>query len=474
MINSSLSVKGRIKSVVIEKKCGKHSVMCIDFVPDKMEDISELDSFVSIGGTAEADLAGKLIMCGKINEVKGKITYSGAAVSVLAVSDSLESDKCRLSRIFQSPEKNYGDIFKIISDKVSFNVGDSKLSSEKTDKAVVQYNESDFEFACRIAREKDSRVFVIDNERGKGSVVIGDSINLSMNLESSDIISAERKISEYKEILNIEYRNYIELGTKVKFGSYEYVVTELQAEYVNDNDRFFMTLERNIQKAEENKNLLSVISLGKAKVVDNKDPDKLGRLQVEFLETEDAINDKKLWIQYVNTLTAGEGGVFFIPDQGEVVQIICQNGECYAYGCVREKAASDKINDTEKKSIMLYDRTLVAEDKKITFTAGEYIAQTDNEMFNVKNKDFDITMNKDSINVGNGKNRISIDKNSITIDVNRKGKITVTDSAVTIDSNEKGKAEFKGNTVDITAKGGKLDIDASSGVNIKTSKLDVK
>ena len=170
----------------------------------------------------------------------------------------------------------------------------------------------------------------------------------------------------------------------------------------------------------------------------------------------------------------GEGGVFFIPDQGEVVQIICQNGECYAYGCVREKAASDKINDTDKKSIMLYDRTLVAEDKKITFTAGEYIAQTDNEMFNVKNKDFDITMNKDSINVGNGKNRISIDNDSITIDINKKGKITVTDSAVTIDSNGKGKAEFKGNTVDITAKGGKLDIDASSGVNIKTSKLDVK
>ena len=55
MINSSLSVKGRIKSVVIEKKCGKHSVMCIDIIPDKMDDISELDSFVSIGSTAEAE-----------------------------------------------------------------------------------------------------------------------------------------------------------------------------------------------------------------------------------------------------------------------------------------------------------------------------------------------------------------------------------------------------------------------------------
>lgn len=474
MINSSLSVNGRVKAVSIEKKCGAHSVMCVDIIPDRMDDISELDTLVSVGSQIDADIDGELIMCGIVTKVTGKVTYSGAAVSVMAMSDSIESDKCRLSRIFQSPDKSFGDIMDKISGKLSFTVNKNELASENIREAVVQYNESDFEFALRAAEEKNVRVFVIDNERGKGSVVIGDSINAANTLESKDIISAEKSIDEYSELLDIECRRYIELGTKVRSRGNEYVVTGVKAERKDDTDRFFLKLERNIGKAEEDKAPLSIISLGKARVVDNKDPDSLGRLQVEFLETEDAMNDKRIWIQYINTLTAGEGGVFFIPDKDELVQVLCQNGKCFAYGCVREKAVSDKIGDTEKKSIMLYEKTLVADDEGVIFTAGDYTAQVNKDMLTVKDSDFDITLNKDGISAGNSKNRIAVTKDSIKADVNNKGSITVSDSAVALDSNGKGKAEFTGSGTELTVKGGKLDIDASSGVDIKTSKLDVK
>ena len=298
MINSSLSVNGRIRSITIEKECESHPSMQIEMIPDKMNDVSELENIARIGSSVEADIDGILVMCGKISQVSGKVSYKGAAVSVLVVSDSVESDTNRVSRVFQSPEKTWKDITDKISGKVAFTINRSDLSSEKAENIVIQYNESDFEFVCRLAQEHNARVFVNANEHSNSSAIIGDDIKKSISLENNDIISAERSFTEFSERLDIQCSKYVELGTKVSCLQNDYVVTALRTEQLYDDCKFFLRLERIIKPRKSDRQPLSVLSLGTATVTDNKDPDSLGRIQVAFNETEDSISDKKIWIQY--------------------------------------------------------------------------------------------------------------------------------------------------------------------------------
>ncbi len=481
MINSSLSVDGKITTVKIEKNCGNHSVMSIDIVPHSLDEIPKLLSFINIGDSIDADINGGLVMCGKIVSASGKITYSGAAVTVKAVSYSIESDIAKTSRVFQSPEKKYKDIFDKISDSISFKVNKDDIASKVEPEVIIQHNETDFAFANRIACDNKTRVFVCDCVREHSEIVIADDLNKTQKLENSDIISLKMDISAYAEVLEIEYREYIELGTKVTIENNEYVIIGLTAEYRDDNDRFFYRLERIIKPHEVDANILNVISLGTAKVTDNKDPDNLGRLQVSFTELEDALDDKKIWIQYVNTLTAKEGGVFFIPDVDELVQVLYQNGYCYAYGCKRQVAASEKINNTDNKSIMLYEKTLVIEDKKITLIAGDYTVEVNEDELFIKNQDYSMTMSKDSIVAGNSKNTVTIDKDKVEIDLNGKGTVTVKESFIAISANNKGKVEISDKDVSVSAgeskmklESKKLSVNASSSVDITTTKMNVK
>lgn len=179
---------------------------------------------------------------------------------------------------------------------------------------------------------------------------------------------------------------------------------------------------------------------------------------------EDALNDKKSWIQYINVFTATDGGIFFVLDVEEIVEVIFQNDKCFAYGCIREKAVAEKINNTDNKSVKIYDKTCVIEKDRISFDAWDYKGEiNENEIF-IKNKEYNITMKKDTITLGSYKNIITIDKNQIDSKVNGKAEIQITDKNV-VSSIGSGKATLTTNS---------LEINASSVVNVTTGKFNVK
>lgn len=464
MLKSSLSIKGRIREISIEKECGKHAVMHIAAIPGDLKSNRELFSFVKIDTAVEADIDGTLVMCGKVKNIEGQNTYSGAAVDVLIVSDSLESDTIKTSRVYQSPEKKYKDICNILSDDAKIEIKKDDLATQTVEDVVIQQNETDFQFANRIADENNTKLFVCSNERGNNRIIINDSLNKTYSLKENDIISAKIKITEYSELIEFEYKDYIELGTKVSYDNQEYVVVYLNAIYKDDNTRFYYKIERILREKEQSKNTINLISLGRAKITNNKDNENLGRVQVEFTELEDALNDKKSWIQYINVFTATDGGIFFVLDVEEIVEVIFQNDKCFAYGCIREKAVAEKINNTDNKSVKIYDKTCVIEKDRISFDAWDYKGEiNENEIF-IKNKEYNITMKKDTITLGSYKNIITIDKNQIDSKVNGKAEIQITDKNV-VSSIGSGKATLTTNS---------LEINASSVVNVTTGKFNVK
>ena len=70
-----------------------------------------------------------------------------------------------------------------------------------------------------------------------------------------------------------------------------------------------------------------VSSAQRAKVMDNQDPEKLGRIRVQFLwqEEQDA-NLMTPWIRIAHPYAGSEKGFFFIPEIGEEVMVDFENG----------------------------------------------------------------------------------------------------------------------------------------------------
>ena len=73
--------------------------------------------------------------------------------------------------------------------------------------------------------------------------------------------------------------------------------------------------------------LFPVMSPQRAKVMDNKDPKKLGRIRVQFLwQEEQDPNMMTPWIRIAQPYAGNEKGIFFIPEIDEEVMVDFENG----------------------------------------------------------------------------------------------------------------------------------------------------
>ena len=455
MISSSFKCRGRITETEVIKECGNHARTLITVIPDDMRNIDSMLSFAKIGENVEVSLDDSLIMCGTVYDISGAIKYTGAAVRLEVVSDSSEADTTKASRIYQSTKKNIQTIFDKLSNdryKITFK-GDT--SSKLIEDIVIQNNETDFEFVSRIAAYFDLKVFVCSDERGICNIIVSDALSNMIRLDEKKILAFSAEFDQYHEILDIEYSDYIELGTQVTLNGNNYVVVRVRAIRKDDNDRFFYRMENQKIAQNTNSHSTNLISVGKAKVTDNRDPENLGRIQVDFLDVEDILNDTKAWIKYINLFTANSGGIIMIPDIDEYVEVLCQNNECFAYGCVREQKISDKVNDPEDKSVLLFDRMLSNTKEALLFETEKYSAKlNDNEAY-FKNDNCCIRIKPDKFILENKSSVIQVGTDKLHIAVNDSGCIEVSDDSIlSRTSNSKfkldaSKAELKVNRFDV-------------------------
>lgn len=454
-MDSSVKCKGKVVSTEIIKECGEHTKALITVVPDDIKDINSLLSFAKIGEIVEVSLDDSLIMYGTIYNVSGSIKYTGAAVQLEVVSDSIESDTTKASRIFQSPQKTMQCIFdKLNNKKYKFSFNGNK-SSESVDEVLIQNNETDFEFVSRIASEYGLKVFDCSDERGVCNIIIAESLSKMIRLEEKNIISFLGEYNKHHEVFEIQYSEYIELGTKVNLNGNDYIVVQVRAIRKDDINSFFYRIEQIKSIWNSNSHPTNLISIGKAKVTDNKDPESLGRIQVDFLDVEDVLNDSKAWIKYINLYTAINGGTIMIPDIGEYVEVIYQNNECFAYGCVREQKIHEKVDNPGEKSIYLFDKLLTFRKDSIIFETEKYSAELNNTETYFQNDNCSIHMYPDHITLENKKSTVQIDTEKVHVCVNNNSCIDVTDKDIILQiSNSKfkidsHKAELKANRFDV-------------------------
>lgn len=185
-----------------------------------------------------------------------------------------------------------------------------------------------------------------------------------------------------------------------------------------------------------------------ARVLSTKDPDKLGRVQVEFVAADDKGSKLKFpWLRMVHPAASKKHGFFFLPDVGDDVVVLRGSGNAadgmMILGCVYTGTNKPTTPDADGKNDLAEIRT----------RSGAKLSFLDKS-------------GKESITLSTGDSKVSIllDKAG--------GKIVI-DGLKMVHISTKQKAVVEATEVSITGKS-KVTVEGSGGVTIKSSaKIDI-
>ena len=439
---SGLERVGILRKVKLDKQVNSHSSCKIEMLYTG-DNISELQRYIGTEITVEDDA--RRLMRGRIESITVNQSFSNSTVVFYVYSFSMEADKITYNRAFQDTKKNYSDIISCLkNDRVSFQIIERSLADEKKESIVFQHNCTDFEFAKKIASSKNFYLFIDDTSQ-KSSISICRSISgAKKQISDEQIVILDYCVTRYEEQYRITTRDYFDFGSVVTLNGYDYVIIGFSLFYEDHVEAYQYVLSRNMEEPQikfQNDTLI----LGRCKIVNNDDPEHLGRIQVSFLEYEDSLPDNKLWIPYTNNMTEGDCGVAFVPDVEEFVSVYYCNSHCYASGCIRDKEFNSQLYDVSVRSVFTRNVKISISDENIDINAFDYKIQID----------------KDNAVVQRDKNKISISSNEILIR-NDSSNILAENDVIKIISDKK--TQLKSN---------EINIDGSSKVTIKTSALDI-
>lgn len=471
----------------LKKERAKHSVC--HFKASVKDEIA--DKYLSmIGKTISVMLDNNMpIFSGIIQEISIERTYTSTFLDISLISLSSLIDEEEKIRIFQNPDKKYGDILsamRLALKKCELRLSD-KLKSIKYENIIVQNQETDFAFIRRLANYSRTNFWINDIDNNKCILYLDDTNgnNKEIVLTKDDILTSKRKsvCKGYYQWYSqwIRTKKYIELGRIVKIGKdmTKYLITSVTVKKVHEVDEFFYEIEeiKNINKIKNFKdeaNFLEKTVKFKARVTNTKDPDNKGRVQVEFIDkfVEDMDKDatKRTWFDYRSPYCGKQGGFVFIPDVGDVVEVVFSNGECFVNSTLRQEKLLEECSKVEDKYIgnNTKQRIFWKEKSLELFSFENKIIMDENHIeFNVdKNK---IIIDKEKILLQTPENQILLNKNGVLMKSEKD--IDFQSKNIKIKSNGKIHAEAN-SEVEISGKG-KIKVKSDSKLSLNGSTVDI-
>lgn len=416
----------------------------------------------------------KPIFSGIVQEISIERTYASTFLDVSLISLSSLIDQEDKIRIFQDPDKKYADMLsaaRLALKKCELRLA-GRLKTAKYENVVVQNQETDFNFIRRLADYSGTNFWVNDISDDKCILCIDDTNgnNKEITLERNNIIASKKKRvcqgcrQWYSQWIRV--KKYIELGRIVKIGKdmTKYLITSVIVKKVHEADEFFYEIEEikktdKVRNFKDDANFLEKTVKFKARVTSVKDPDNMGRIQVEFInkfvEDMDKSADKRMWFDYRSPYCGKQGGIVFIPDVGDIVEVVFSNEECFVNSTLRQEKLLEECRKVE-------DKYIGNNTKQRIFWKEKSL-----ELFSFENK---IIMDENHIELNVDKNKIIIDKDKILLQtpenqilLNREGILT------------KAGKDIDFQAKDIKMKGSnKIHAEAGSDVEISGKKIKVK
>lgn len=402
------------------------------------------------------------IFFGRVEAVEVESSFVSSEIYVSCVSLSILTDEKIKTRIFHNPDKKLSEVLNV--SRLSLENSTLKLSDElaakKYSSVILQNQETNFQFVSRLAKTFGQRFWIIDTLQPTSFVVDSCVHRSARKIDRSQIISARRvKVSgQSKFFLKTKLILTVGQAVTVEGLATEYVIIGVEIRLEHETFIFRYELEElNLpaQKLSDAPILAKTLKLH-AKIKNVNDPKNLGRVQVSFDDKflEDMDEKNPLWISYRTPYSGKNGGIVFIPDVGDAVEVFFTNEEIFCVSAIRENPLAEECKKVAEKYIGNNTRQRIFWKEKSL------------ELFSGENK---IVMNEQGIELTVGKNSVTINKQGILLRT-ANGKFSLAkDAAIHVD----GKFESKAKDTELNADGklkvGSREISVEGGgeTNIK-------
>ncbi|MBR4152763.1 MAG: hypothetical protein IKT98_07375 [Selenomonadaceae bacterium] len=456
-------VNGYFESFSLKKIFGEHSVC--KFRMNVRDD--EVAALMNKVGEPLAVMLGVEnpvpVFFGEIYEIALERTISRTCIEVVAFSDSKKTDAEAHTRLFQNPKKTFGEILNPTRLKLKncrLNLP-SELAAKKYEKILLQNQETDFEFIKRLANYCGTRLWVVDTRQGKAALTVGYCLEDSEHrLSPEDIFFCRTGRKKNLKTMQVVTKKYFSLGTTIYVGAdtCKYLITALEIQQVHGTDEIFYELEGyKPKKFSFNPAPLEKTVKLKAHVKNSRDAENFGRIQVQ-VDSSDAEDEdtEKLWLPYRSPYSGKAGGIVFMPDDGDAVELIFSNDECFVGSTFRENKLQEECQKVG--------------DKYIGNNSLQRIFWRENslEILSSENKIF---LDKDKIGLTVGENKLLVDKKSIVLQT-PKNKIFMSEKGIEIQSDGALNINTCNDTTLETDKA--LNLKAKGSVQIKGKSLNAK
>ncbi|MHA4987665.1 phage baseplate assembly protein V [Cetobacterium somerae] len=344
-----------IKELKITREINNHSYLKVKGLIKDEKGESYLNM---IGSSIQLKVEEDSIFTGYIENINLEKTLRDSYIEIIAVSNSKKIDQQKKSRIFQNSQKTYEqnvDYMEIKEVEVQFL--ETQIAEKKIENPMVQYEETDFIFLKRTIGIEGS--FLIPESKSNGEKIwIGKRNGESHKIENNIYTISKTENSKY---LKVTLQNkFYELGDILELNEEKYFIIQSQVEY--KNSFFFCTYEaidkyRELSSIKENSQNLKLLG----RVKENEDPEKKGRIQIEFEIDSDKGNE--YWYKPILPYSGENMGIYYIHQKGDKVVVDFTGLEFpVVLGTVRESGTDNLKNPKEINITSLLDKIFISMD----------------------------------------------------------------------------------------------------------------
>lgn len=351
-----------------------------------------------------------------IKEIEG---YDENLISVTISSKSSRLGQGRHTRIFQSMEKTYRSILDCVCRSQGFEISFLKegLGEVREERPVIQLGETDMEFICRIASELETSVWVDDKSDGVCQIRIGDKRGDSaIEIDRGNLMVLERECFADSEKIRIQVNDSeealwsLDVGKQIRIDGKNYIIEELNIcrqhqVYKYECLASWNRISKDTRQDKGTKRIPVYHFTGR--VTDNKDPENKGRVRVDFSseDIQDVSDNHSIWIDVLTPYDGDRGGVLFIPDIEDWVDVLWDGRELLVTGVRRREAIAKEYQNIDEKWIV--DQ----KGRRVCF--GQ-------EALRLSSEDSIVLVNEDKVEIRNGNTGIVIKDGTIHMDIEKR------------------------------------------------------
>lgn len=334
------------------------------------------------------------IMSGVVKSVEFISEYTEDLMKVTIISNSHSLENGTFTRVFQDTKKTVRDVLTEIESSIEgkFVYLDSDIGREEINPIILQYRETNKDFIEKMAEYLKTGVWYDDKSSEEFQIRIGrcrEGSALEINKSgcrnicktyTDDRIVVKVAVTDYQEV------NYLDIGQCFRIDGKDFVVEEMN---IFQNRQGYVYEFVGLSEAEEKEGIKSLIfptTSFLVRVTSQDDPQKMGRIQVDFSTDgiESIQKDNPIWLD-VDTIYDGvNGGCVFVPDVGDYVDVLFSQNHVFVLGVRRLEALDEKHQNVSEKCIVDdKGRKIVFADKYLELSAANNCIQISEETIKI-------------------------------------------------------------------------------------------